>query len=740
MSTEPHSPLLDDAAASINQLPGFEAYVNTLAKILKDPYIHTPLTLGVFGDWGSGKTSLMLQLKDQITDGEAGSSGYRAVWFNAWKYNQEDALWRALLLVLLDDLEQLMPHEQPPTEEGETEPEQLLALLRQALYRDASWTEKGERRPDWTAALTAGAGLAFNLVLTGVGLGIAKETLAEARKAFGKGEPVSQLSKLAQAFKREELVHEQAQLRSLEQFQQNFARLVQVLLRREGADGRKLVLFVDDLDRCTPDKAVQVLEALKLFLDVPGCINVLALSAREIENAVLLRYEGKVNPKEYLEKIIQVPFILPPVESEAMREYVSKLAPALPQDCAEVFAEGLAEPNPRQVKRVLNIFLLLSRLLEERPNLVESFTPVRLAKFVTIQHAHPEFYTLLRRRNPGYLPELARYFRELKGGERPAAGEEAAALQLPEPLRAFQTNAALQRLLCLCEDEGGRFDGLTPQEVRAYITLTRRATPSEAPAGHGAHLPFEPELRTIPAGPFWMGTSDEQMAMLRASYDWAREFDFGREQPQREITLAEYQIGRYPVTNAEYAEFVRATGRPSPRHWRQGMFPEELASHPVVYVSWYDARAYVEWLKEETGQPYRLPTEAEWEKAARGDTGLVWPWGDEWDEKKCNMKLSGPGKTTPVGQYSPAGDSPYGCADMAGNVWEWCSSLYQPYPYEVDDGRENLEASGNRVLRGGSWRDTNPGWARCTYRTVHRPSNVIIIVALGFRVARGSLK
>jgi len=133
--------------------------------------------------------------------------------------------------------------------------------------------------------------------------------------------------------------------------------------------------------------------------------------------------------------------------------------------------------------------------------------------------------------------------------------------------------------------------------------------------------------------------------------------------------LDEYQIGRYPVTNAEYAEFVADAGRETPKHWRGDRPPEELVSHPVVYVTWEDALAYVDWLRERTGQPYRLPTEAEWEKAARGQDGRQWPWGNDWDPAKANCKPGGPGRTTPVGQYSPGGDSAYDCADTAGNVW-----------------------------------------------------------------------
>jgi len=741
------APILDDLPTGQDALD-FQPYVDALADILLDPHTRTPLTLGVFGSWGSGKTSLMIQLRDRVAGDAAPEQRplHRTVWFNAWKYNQEDALWRALLLLLLDDLEQLLQAEPAERVAGEPPPEQLLELLREALYHETGWSEKGKPGVNWTQALTAGAGLAFNLVLSGLGLGLAADTLEAARKKFGEGEAVSRVGELAQAFRREELIHYQAQLRSLEQFQRNFEKLVKLLLRRPDQETRRLVVLVDDLDRCLPEKAIGVLEAVKLFLDVEGCIFVLALDPDAIETAIRTRYKGEVKAREYLEKIIQLPFILPPIEAEPMRKYVESLAPRLPDPrCAEVFAAGLA-PNPRQVKRTLNIFLLLSRLVARRPDLQEGITSVRLAKVVAIQHAHPEFYNLLRQRSPRYLSELESYFRTAQTGERREGVEGP---RLPDVLADFGARDDLRRLLLCLDDPDARFEDLTPQEIRSYITLTRQAAPVEAPAVRVARQPFEPELASVPAGPFLMGTSDAQIEAMLGSHDWAKTFKekgwFGWEQPQHELTLPAYEIGRYPVTNAEYAAFVAATGRDAPRHWREGQFPEELADHPVVYVVWQDALAYVGWLQERTGQPYRLPTEAEWEKAARGQDGRLWPWGNEWDPKCANCKPAGPGETTPVGQY-PDGVSPYGCHDMAGNVWEWCSSLWggdlqKPtfgYPYRGDDGREKLDGGGLRIVRGDSWYNDNPGDVRCACRGRSGPDDRL--AHDGFRVARGPLK
>jgi formylglycine-generating enzyme required for sulfatase activity len=161
----------------------------------------------------------------------------------------------------------------------------------------------------------------------------------------------------------------------------------------------------------------------------------------------------------------------------------------------------------------------------------------------------------------------------------------------------------------------------------------------------------------------------------------AGEFLFGDKKEKR--TLPAFQIMRYPVTNAQYAEFVTATGHRPPVYWRDGLVPAEQANHPVTNVNWHDAQDYCAWAN------VRLPTEEEWEKAARGTDGRDYPWGNDWpDATRCNFNYY-VGGTTPVGKYSPHGDSPYGCADMAGNVWEWTTT------------RQPNKAT--FVLCGGSW-------------------------------------
>ncbi len=229
-----------------------------------------------------------------------------------------------------------------------------------------------------------------------------------------------------------------------------------------------------------------------------------------------------------------------------------------------------------------------------------------------------------------------------------------------------------------------------------------------------------PSVCAVPAGEFPMGSIKRRDPQA-----------FNNEQPLHRVTLDAFSIARFPVTVAEYACFVEAQQR-QPQKWAIQM---RKLDHPVVYVSWDDAVAYAAWLAQQTGQPWRLPTEAEWEKSARWDpsTGSVrlYPWGNGFDLSCANTRESGRGGTTPVGSY-PSGVSPAGAEDMAGNVWEWTHSLYMQYPYAVSDGREVDHSTGNRVLRGGSWND-NQQVARAAYRFLNRPDDLYHLT--GFRLA-----
>jgi formylglycine-generating enzyme required for sulfatase activity len=205
----------------------------------------------------------------------------------------------------------------------------------------------------------------------------------------------------------------------------------------------------------------------------------------------------------------------------------------------------------------------------------------------------------------------------------------------------------------------------------------------------------EPEWVTIPAGEFWMGSDSSE-----------------NEKPIRKLSLPEYQISRVLVTNAQYALYVKDAKAKSPKHWRGGDVPAGLSNHPVVNVSWFEAMAYCNWLSDKTQKNISLPSEAEWEKAAKGDTtGLggkrKYPWGDNWRELHCNSQELGLNDTVPVGLFLN-GASPYDLLDMSGNVWEWTRTSYET-------GTDDLKSASLRVLRGGSF-NFAAWYARCTFQ------------------------
>ena len=258
-----------------------------------------------------------------------------------------------------------------------------------------------------------------------------------------------------------------------------------------------------------------------------------------------------------------------------------------------------------------------------------------------------------------------------------------------------------------------------------------------------------PAMVEIPAGSFLMGSSNRIGSSNRdkAAYD--------DEKPRHTLTLPRYWIGKTPVTNAQFRPFVDSDGYTNQAYWTtvgwQWREQEKIvkplywddakwngADYPVVGVSWFEAVAYCRWLSKQTGSDFRLPTEAEWEKAARGSDGRIYPWGNTWEAGRCNSEETGLKRTTPVGQY-PTGASPYGALDMAGNVWEWCATKWgKPYPYQLENEWQAayLEADQSRVVRGGSWyRDSTR--VRGAYRGHGLPRDRYY--GVGLRVASHSL-
>lgn len=220
----------------------------------------------------------------------------------------------------------------------------------------------------------------------------------------------------------------------------------------------------------------------------------------------------------------------------------------------------------------------------------------------------------------------------------------------------------------------------------------------------------------IPSGAFIMGTDIEPFYGTALKQSKYAKVD---EAPMHVRFLDSYRIDRYPITNAQYAAFIQDTDHPPPSYWKDGEIPDNAANLPVVQVSWFDCDDYTKWIEK------RLPTEPEWEKAARGPDGRVYPWGDVFvpEEVDTNYAISGVTQyfstdLTPVG-FSSKNISPYEVCDIAGNVWEWTSDTYSPYSVTEDKQRVFCKQE-HRVIRGGSWLEARDGTAERYYRCANR--------------------
>ena len=268
----------------------------------------------------------------------------------------------------------------------------------------------------------------------------------------------------------------------------------------------------------------------------------------------------------------------------------------------------------------------------------------------------------------------------------------------------------------------------------------------QAASAAGDARPTTPAVAAIPAGPFVMGSDraerEAAYQLDEAAYGHSRtrEWKWYESEPaRRTVEIGDYFITRTPITNAQYAAFVQATGHPAPevdpatwkgyrlvhpykrtrRHaWTGAVPPAGRADHPVVLVSHADARAYAAWLTESTGRTWRLPSEQEWEKAARGTDGRRFPWGEAWDPARLNSHDRGPFDTVPVGRFQ--GDaSPFGLLDAAGQVFEWTAT--------------RAGGNGQRfIVKGGSWDDSGCGICRPAAR--HGRPATLKHILIGFRL------
>ena len=402
---------------------GFAPFADELKNMILETE-PLPFCVGIFGAWGSGKTSFMNMLRGLIN--ERAGDKIKTIWFNPWKYDKKEDLWNALIQTILYSI----------IEEQTVSPEVKGKAKELALA--TTW-------------------LVLKKTITAITAGVISEAnLDDIIKSFSN--------------------KDEEYYRHINQFEKDFADVV-----KHYTKGGKLIIFIDDLDRCLPENAITVLESLKLFIGNANCIFVLGMDHYVVEEGIKYRYAGKVtiNGREYLDKIIQVPFFLPPVSYEKLRAslQIDENSKALTDDIWNVIHLGMGG-NPRKTRRFVNSFYLLQRFLNHPdqvlqrrmqegviPALAPGAQNMFLAKILVFQMSFPDFYLHLQRYS-GDWEYLDKYIIQEDDAEK-----RKLALKDKEELERFWKNTDLQTFMR--KTSGRSYKGAPGGEV---VSLLLQAT------------------------------------------------------------------------------------------------------------------------------------------------------------------------------------------------------------------------------------------------------------------------
>ena len=698
---------------------GHDVHADALVEMIRSVASKGSFTIGVYGQWGQGKTSMLRQIQQALSEQVDFPPDIVTVWFNPWQYASDEHLIIPFFHTF------------------------IAALGRKVATRESGDDPSGFReRVETFLKKLVHVPVALAYGLEGE---IKIPLLLKSKFSFDK---IIDESRRAEEALKEDDASERLPLdpASIDRFESRYYNLLQDLRLAASAFDAKVVVFIDDLDRCLPEKAVQLLEGMKVLLDLPGFVFVIGVAREVIERGIRVRYrelfkrdggDYPVMERDYLDKIVQFPVSLPPADPDKLKDHISEKMAELAQ--ARPFIGTILETlggNPRTLKRFINAvsFSLWVAERKQRDD-TEPFMTELLIKMSLIAFLFPDLYRQLED-SPYHLIRIQAILkaRDLKRGEMTEEEAEATPVtentKIPKIDRWLDETHADRLSAILRLEERPQEDGTTtdkgfsdPSEVKRYVFMLTPALTAEAESGASP--------QAVPASSV---KAEIEGRMLRIDGNNLIMSDDGT--GKWDVTVSSFKMDRYPVTQSLY----KAVTSENPSKFKGD-------DRPVERVSWFEAaefcnrlsemcglpKAYegeeknIRWLRDSTG--FRLPTEAEWELACRAGTS-----GERYGEldRIAWYRGNSEGSTHGVGQKEP---NACGLYDMLGNVWEWCWDWHASYPNDWESDPIGPERGTARVFRGGSWGGP-AGDCRSARRGSYEP--VRRSYDVGFRLARSS--
>ncbi len=677
-----HIPMLvvPDSIAEEDRI-GHQEHCDGLVQMIRSVKSSGSFTIGVYGQWGSGKTS-MLKLIEKALCVDAIDNGSRilTVWFNPWQFAGEEHLIVPFFHTLVASLKRI----QETLKEDKGKFSKKVSIFFKKLSKVP-------------IALAYGLEGEIKIPLLLKSKFSFKDMIDESRRAEKEVD-------------KKEKEKEAGVLDSVQEYESLYYNLLQELQEAAKLFDTKIVVFIDDLDRCLPEKAVQLLEGLKVLLDLPNFVFVIGVAREVIERGIRVRYRELYLTnredlpdieKDYLDKIVQFPVAMPPADPKHLESHITVLMDELKE--AKPFIKTILEAlgnNPRTLKRFINAISFSMWVADRKQKEdCEAFLPELLIKMSLIAFLLPELYRQLEN-YPHHLIKLQKIIRQLEKTKSEKTEEdkdkfhEPTKTNLPLIDRWLEERylSKLEAILRPQEKELAQDKGFEDEEeVKRYVFML-------APA-------LNPETRTKAANDEIRDPSLAEELKGRMVKIAGGKFTMGdKEEGEFEATVSDFEIDKYPVTQSLY---YKVTGK-NPSHFKGD-------DKPVEQVSWFDAVEFCNRLSEKMGYKpayaikgekverikdgngFRLPTEAEWEYACRAGTK-----DDRYgklDSIAWYSKNSG-SETHGVGQKDP---NKWGLYDMLGNVWEWCQDWKGNYPSGPVKDPTGPSSGSDRVIRGGGW-------------------------------------